>query len=197
MPPQKLKTVIVGEASVGKTCIVNRIMNDEFHEGLEATVGAANASVVIKTEDIEVEFNIWDTAGQERYRSLTPMYFSGAALAFLVYDVTSRKSFDALDTFYEMLVSKSPEYVKLVLIGNKADLANERTVTAKEGEDYAMSIGAEFYIECSAKTGLAVRELFERAANIPDLHFEKELYAAEINVAAEQNGPATGNKGCC
>ncbi|OHT17511.1 small GTP-binding protein [Tritrichomonas foetus] len=193
--PSKLKAVFVGEASVGKTCIVNRISKDEYHEGAEATVGAANVSVQITTSDGTVEFNIWDTAGQERYRSLAPMYFSGAALAFLVFDVTSEKSFHALDVFYELLVQKSPEYVKFVVIGNKADLASDREITAKQGEDYAMSIGAEFYIECSAKTGLAIRELFERAASIPDLHFEKDQYAGEIKVDEGNNGGG-GRKPC-
>lgn len=195
MSISRLKAVFVGEASVGKTCIVNRIAHDDFNENAEATVGAANVTVQINTGEQNVEFNIWDTAGQERYRSLAPMYFSGAALAFLVFDVTSEKSFRALDTFYELLVQKSPEYVKFVVIGNKADLANEREVQAKQGDDYAMSIGAEFYIETSAKTGLGVKELFERAAMIPDLHFEKDYYSGEINANAE---PATGNssKGC-
>ena len=196
MSVSKLKAVFVGEASVGKTCIVYRIAHDEFKENAEATVGAAQVTVNIDTGEKKVEFNIWDTAGQEKYRALAPMYYSGAALAFMVFDVTSEKSFKALDTFYEPLVQKSPEYIKFIVIGNKADMASEREVQSKAGEDYAMSIGAEFYIETSAKTGQAIHELFERAAMIPDLQFEKDMYSgAQINANAE---PASGssNKQC-
>ncbi|OHS92859.1 Ras-related protein RABF2b [Tritrichomonas foetus] len=192
----KVKAVFVGDAGVGKTCIVNRIANDTYEEGAEATVGAANVTVNIDVDERKVEFNIWDTAGQERYRSLTPMYFSGASLAFMVFDVTSEKSFQALDTFYELLQQKSPEYVKYVIVGNKADLASERKVTTKQAEDYSLSIGGDFYIEVSAKTGMGVSELFQRAALIPDLHFEKDYDDVVVSDSSAQ-GRSGGKKDCC
>ena len=192
----KVKAVFVGDAGVGKTCIVNRIANDRYDEGADATVGAANVTVNIEVDERKVEFNIWDTAGQERYRSLTPMYFTGAALAFLVFDVTSEKSFSALDDFFKLLQQKSPEYVKYIVVGNKADLASDRKVTPQAAEDYAMSIGADFYIDVSAKTGMGVSELFQRAAMIPDLHFEKEFNDVVIPETGSSS-KSSGKKDCC
>ena len=119
---KKIKTVLVGDAGVGKTCIVERFAKDEFNESSYATVGAANISVPLKTEKCSAIFNIWDTAGQERYRSLTPMYFAGANAAILVFDISSDVSFKSLQTFYDLLQQKAPSDCVYFLVGNKSYL---------------------------------------------------------------------------
>lgn len=189
----KVKSVFVGDAGVGKTCIVTRITRDVFSEDGQATVGAANSTVFIDSEENgKIEFCVWDTAGQERYRSLAPMYFNGASLAFLVFDITNTHSFEALDSFVDLLRQKAPEWVKFILIGNKADLSSKRQVTSEVAEDYAAKIGAEFYIETSAKSGIGVNELFERAATI-ELHFEQELVQMEFTA----DDKSKQQKQCC
>lgn len=175
----KVKTVLVGDAGVGKTCIAERVSRDVFNDNTYATVGAANLSVTIATERAgEVCFNIWDTAGQEKYRSLAPMYFAGAHLAILVFDLTSRQSFDTLNEFYDILTQRAPEDCVYVLVGNKLDLVQEdslsRQVTESQAQEYADKIGVTYYIETSARTGKNVKELFEKAANSGALHYEDE-----------------------
>ena len=40
-----------------------------------------------------------DTAGQERYKSITAAYYKGAKEGLVVYDVTSKTSFDNVDNW--------------------------------------------------------------------------------------------------
>ena len=165
MPP-KVKTVLVGDAGVGKTCIAERIVKNDFNENTYATVGAANMTINFKTTKTEVTFNIWDTAGQERYRSLTPMYFAGSQVAILVFDITSSLSFKALDSFYNLLQQKAPADCVYFLVGNKSDLGEEkRQVTVAEAEAYKDKVHALFYMETSAATGSNIKELFTRIAD--------------------------------
>lgn len=102
---------------------------------------------------------IWDTAGQEQFRSITRSYYRGAAGALLVYDVTNRSSFEALEGWLKDMLAgvgmeASPNGVSgmvIMLVGNKTDLEHKRKVSKEEGEQFARDHGLLF-IETSAKT---------------------------------------------
>merc|ERR1719162_1582723 len=80
-PPKKgFKLVLLGDASVGKSSILMRFLQNKFSDGIETTVGAAFSTKTIETRDRQVKFEIWDTAGQERFKSLAPMYHRGCRL---------------------------------------------------------------------------------------------------------------------
>ena len=190
---KKAKLVLVGDAGVGKTCIAQRIAKNEFSDTTTATVGAANLTVPIKTNSIQVEFNIWDTAGQERYRSLTPMYFACAQVAILVFDITSRQSFSNLNSFVELLQQKAPSDCVLVLVGNKADLEEKRVISHEEAENYSRNIGAIFYCETSAASGKGVRSLFEDIAESGMINFK----ADDSDYVTDFNKSSGSKKGCC
>ena len=191
----KVKTVLVGDAGVGKTSIAERFAHNEFKSDSYATVGAANLSVSIKTAKQNVTFNIWDTAGQEKYRSLAPMYFSGAHLAILVFDITQKSTFTALGEFVDLLQQRAPDDCVYILVGNKSDLEDQRQVPKADAEDYRIQIGAELYIETSALTGKNVREVFEQAATAGGLHFEDDQpdYLADVE---EEKTPSSSKKEC-
>ena len=60
------KVVLVGNAGVGKTCLVRRFTQGMFPPGQGATIGV---DFMIKTVEIDgekIKLQIWDTAGQER-----------------------------------------------------------------------------------------------------------------------------------
>lgn len=64
------KLVLLGDASVGKSCLVVRFAKGEFYENQEPTIGAAFMTQTVQLNNTtSVKFEIWDTAGQERYRS--------------------------------------------------------------------------------------------------------------------------------
>ncbi|RKP12023.1 ras family-domain-containing protein, partial [Piptocephalis cylindrospora] len=86
--PIQVKLVLLGEAAVGKSSLVLRFVNNEFHENKEPTIGAAFLTQKCRLEDKITKFEIWDTAGQERFHSLAPMYYRNAQAAVVVYDIT-------------------------------------------------------------------------------------------------------------
>lgn len=113
------KIVVVGTSFVGKTSLTKSYIGEEFSHAREATVGAAFVQNVIPIDaKRELVLGIWDTAGQERFRSMIPMYYRGASVAILVYDVTDQASFDALHDFIDDITKRIPE-VYFFMAGNK------------------------------------------------------------------------------
>ena len=45
LTPSKVKLVLLGDTAVGKTCIVQRYVNDDFTDDLNSTIGGAKAVV--------------------------------------------------------------------------------------------------------------------------------------------------------
>merc|ERR1719373_1405030 len=88
------KLVLLGDASVGKSSILMRFIQNKFSEGIETTVGACFSTKTIESRNRQVKFEIWDTVGQERFRSLAPMYYRGASGAVVVYDQTKPVTFE-------------------------------------------------------------------------------------------------------
>ncbi|CAK9159660.1 unnamed protein product [Ilex paraguariensis] len=90
----RVKLVLLGDSGVGKSCIVLRFVRGQFDPTSKVTIGASFLSQTIALQDsTTVKFEIWDTAGQERYAALAPLYYRGAAVAVVVYDITSPESF--------------------------------------------------------------------------------------------------------
>ena len=111
-----------------------------------------------------IKLTIWDTAGQERFRSLTSSYYRGAQGVILVYDVSSRESFDNLKSTWlkELDVYADLDDLILMIVGNKIDLESkgERKVSTEEGLQLAKELSALF-MESSAKTRLGIKAIFE------------------------------------
>jgi small GTP-binding protein len=159
-----MKVVIIGDSLVGKTCILVRLTAGKFDLESFPTIGAAFQNHVLVTENGSVTLHIWDTAGQEKYHSLTPMYYQNAQVAILVFDLTRLKSFESLDQWMEQLNGKRDTDLKIFLVGNKADLIDERAVEEDRAQDFAAKSGAVAYIKTSAKSGEGIIELFTKVA---------------------------------
>ena len=104
------KVVLLGESGVGKTSIISRFINDTFEEGLVTTTGASYAGKDMVFKDYQnqvVKFEIWDTAGQEKYRSLAQIFYKDAAIAILVYDITSVESFEEVKNYWYKQLKES------------------------------------------------------------------------------------------
>lgn len=162
VPTIHYKLVLLGDASVGKSCLVVRFCRGEFYEYQEPTIGAAFMTQTVPLKDVTVKFEIWDTAGQERYRSLAPMYYRGAAAAVVVYDVGSLESFEGAKRWIAELKGLHAAQVIVALAGNKADLET-RQVSKDVAAAFARDQGILF-LETSAKTGVNVHEIFKEIA---------------------------------
>ncbi|XP_022887480.1 ras-related protein RABF1-like [Olea europaea var. sylvestris] len=127
----------------------------------QVTVGASFLSQTIALQDsTTVKFEIWDTAGQERYAALAPLYYRGAAVAIVVYDITNPESFTKAQYWIKELRKHGSPEIVMALVGNKADLHEKREVPVQDGIDCAEKNGM-FFIETSAKTADNINQLFE------------------------------------
>ncbi|EAY04500.1 small GTP-binding protein, putative [Trichomonas vaginalis G3] len=154
-----IKIVLLGQSSVGKTCIASRFVKSSFLPNAVPTVGASYLTKTISFEKQVYELNIWDTAGQELYRSLTPMYYRNCHAAIVVFDITNRQSFaSASDWISE--VRATGEKPLLVLVGNKIDLNQNRQVNDTDGQELADQLEC-LYIETSALSGIGIELLFQ------------------------------------
>ncbi|BBG97793.1 Ras-related small GTP-binding family protein [Prunus dulcis] len=168
----RVKLVLLGDSGVGKSCIVLRFVRGQFDPTSKVTVGASFLSQTIALQDsTTVKFEIWDTAGQERYVNTSlrlvccigPLYYRGAAVAVIVYDITSPESFNKAQYWVKELQKHGSPDIVLALVGNKADLHEKREVPVQDGIEYAEKNGM-FFIETSAKTADNINQLFEEIA---------------------------------
>jgi Ras-related protein Rab-2A len=63
-------------------------------------------------------------AGQEVFKSITRSYYRGSIGAILMYDITSRQSFNNLARWIEETRTYSNEQLTILLVGNKNDLTS-------------------------------------------------------------------------
>ena len=108
--------------AVGKSCLLLRFLENRFKNQHEATLGVEFGAKMIQINEKAVKVQVWDTAGQEYYRCITRAYYRGSIAAFMVFDLTSKASFDTLDLWLKEVKSNSHRKLRVCLIGNKSDL---------------------------------------------------------------------------
>ena len=143
------KICVIGNASVGKTSLINQYTRHEFSSTEKATVGANFVPFRYVKETETINIAIWDTAGQEKYRSMVAMYYRGSVGAMIIYDITNKESFTDVSNWLEELRRSEPSVV-CILVGNKTDSEHAREVTEEEASTFAKENGL-FFVECSAK----------------------------------------------
>ena len=166
-----VKTVLLGDTSVGKSSISLRFTRNEYFEYQEPTIGAAFMNKEIDKETYKVKFEIWDTAGQERYNSLAPMYYRNAKISVIVYDVSNTESFKRAKKWVNELKSKL-DNPYIILIGNKCDLQNK--CNQNEVKEYCTHNKIKHFF-CSAKNNTNVFKVFDYIAeNLPKFKFNED-----------------------
>jgi Ras-related protein Rab-1A len=154
------KILIIGDAAVGKSSILTRFSENVFMKNYASTVGIDFNSRMIRVDQSICKLEIWDTAGQERFSTITASYYRGAQGCVLVYDVSSRDSFEHVSKWYDRARQLGGEDLITILVGNKIDLPDhERQVTTQEGELYARELNIPF-LETSALSGSNVESVF-------------------------------------
>ena len=98
--PINCKMVILGESGVGKTCVMNSFLGQKFEEEHLTTIGAEQQNKTLNIDDKIVKINLWDTAGQESFRAITKMFYKGADIVVLVYDITNERSFEEIKNYW-------------------------------------------------------------------------------------------------
>ena len=160
------KMIVIGDAGVGKSCLTNRAAKDKFLSDYSPTVGFEFLTFSTNIDNKIIKLQIWDTCGQEVYRSLITNFYRNASLAMMVYAINSRESFFHINQWLKEVRLQSHPDVKIILIGNKSDLENERVVTTEEARKFKEENQILYFEETSAKSGLNTKEVFAEAARI-------------------------------
>ena len=118
----------------------------------------------IKVNDRTVRVQVWDTAGQEAFRSITRSYYKSSTCAFIVYDITNKKSFDNVASWLTECKEMCYKDILICLVGNKTDLESKRVIKKEDGLKFAEDKGLLFF-ETSAMNGNGIEELFNKATS--------------------------------
>ena len=161
------KIIVIGSKFVGKTCITNQATKHIFLDNAyEPTIGMEIYNLFVKIDNKIIKLQIWDTCGQEIYRSLISNYYRSSSLAIIVYSIDNKETFQDLDLWIkELKLNNSPDS-KVVLVGNKLDLEENRQVSYEEGKKHAKDNGFIDFFETSAKTGENISKMFIKVSNI-------------------------------
>ncbi|KAI9144893.1 ras-like protein family, member aa [Paraphysoderma sedebokerense] len=167
------KLVIVGDGACGKTSLLLVFTTGKFPQEYVPTV-FENYSAPMKFNNKPVEFSLWDTAGQEDYDRLRPLSYPDSDVILVCFSLASKETWcNVLEKWYPETKHFCPN-TPVLLVGLKEDLRQQYLngedsdkirgcVTYQEGEEMAKKIRAVGYLECSAKTGYNVTQVFDGA----------------------------------
>ena len=123
---------MLGDTGVGKSSLMGSYADGEFPSNMVGTAGIDHKLKSIKQNGKIIKVELWDTAGQEKYRALTRRYYEGVSGIILVFDVTDESSLLNLNQYWlPKILENSDQHIELVIVGNKADLINERVLTTQ------------------------------------------------------------------
>ena len=183
-PP--LSILVIGNSIVGKTALIQRFVTNTFVRTIP-TLGTefhmVNKKVKNNDEEVEVKIKIWDSPGQERFQSLVLSALKNTQGIFLVFDISSKLSFDDLQCWISRVAeAQDPKTFPFIIIANKIDLEleGERVVTKEEAQAFADKYGLPLF-ETSAKSGQGVEEAFQTLIQkVYDRNKEKKKSNFEI-----------------
>jgi len=150
------KYILLGNSGVGKSTFIQQNINKEFNPTMGTTIGVDFMSKIINIKDDIVKIHIWDTAGQETFRCIISSYYRDAIGAMVFYDITDRQTFFDTEKWIKELKSANDMH-KIIIIGNKKDMNDQRQVTYDEGEKLAKQYDALFW-EVSVKNNQNLEE---------------------------------------
>ena len=156
----RLCRVLVGH-QVGKTTIIRKFVDHNAPDHYPPTIGVDFGLKDITLDNEKCRVQIWDTAGQERFRAVTSCYFRGAHGVILVYDVTQTRTFDNIRFHLSQAIKFTADDQPMIMVGNKCDLVEQRTVPYEVAARYAEDFGMQL-VETSALTRTNIEQVFLR-----------------------------------
>jgi len=166
---RKLRVAVLGKSGAGKSCLISRYRDGKFDDKMITKIGPDLVTMNIDLHDKEHRLEIFDTAGDEKYHSLIPTIIKRCSGVVLVFDLTDRPSLvEGIPEMIKLVKQSARDNTSLILVGNKADLADaqesRRKIVKEEAELFAKELGIR-YIETSALSGQNVDRAFELIAN--------------------------------
>ena len=157
-----IKLILLGQAAVGKTSIINRYVADTFESEVisSSSMTYTQKRIIINKQNILL--NIWDTVGQEKFKSLSKLFFNDTKIVILVYSITNKYTFKNLDYWLKTFQETIGDDVVLGVAGNKSDLFLQQEVEEEEGAKYAEKIGAIFSLISAKENRLGLDKFIEQ-----------------------------------
>lgn len=163
------KLVLIGDGAVGKTSVRRKYLGKGFISSHIATIGVDFAQKYMQVDGITVRLVIWDLAGQTGFERVRRHYYQGCSALVLVYDITSRESFENTSRWLVETFKYAGEIPPTAILANKVDLRtsndSSKFVQPEEGQAFAkmftekLGIPSVFF-ETSAKNGENIQEAF-------------------------------------
>ena len=185
---EKFNIMTLGNSSVGKTCYILRYTEKTFEEVYLTTLGIDFKTKIIKLPNNQkYRIDYYDTAGQERYKSISLNAIKNTQGVILMYDITNKKTFDAITKWIKDIIDAKGKDFPIVLLGNKCDMETERQVTKDEGEQLAQKYNLSFF-ETSNKTGKNIEEAgLELINKILDIREKTRKTLKDYEIIEENN----------
>jgi small GTP-binding protein len=164
MADAMFKIVFFGDGGVGKTTLINRYLTGVFKSDSVITIGVDFHVKKVDIDGKRVSLQIWDFAGEDRFRFLMPSYVVGAAGGIFMFDITrytSLKNFDDWIEIFKQGYKGDKNQIPVLMVGSKLDLEYKRAVSSEEAFELAKKNNLLGYIECSAKDGQNVGDVFQ------------------------------------
>ncbi|KAL0234172.1 hypothetical protein PCE1_001210 [Barthelona sp. PCE] len=186
-----VKVLVCGQAAVGKTSIVRRVVHDIFENSYKQTIAVDFGVKALELDAFNViKIQFWDVQGQELTNPLTNIYYRNAVGCFVVYDLSRPETLEESIPWKQDIDGKVllPDGTRLpaILVGNKCDLVIDQDIeNQKESiDEFCDEHGFDDYVVTSAKTGQNVMESVEKLAK---LIIERLNINLDPNVESENN----------
>ena len=181
-----------------------RFLVNEFSLQKLATIGIENRFQCVQLGDGSIiKLRVMDTAGQELFNAINENYYQQADCCLLVYAINSKESFEKIKDYYVVKIKeKCKKDLKVVLLGNKTDLENEREVSKEDGRDLALANGYMF-MESSCKDNYNVSDAFTALVEMTNTEYSKKMFKADTfglkkdKKSEKSNKKKDGKGGCC
>ena len=170
-----IKVIILGDSYVGKSSLINRLINNKFVE-LSSTLSIEYHTYIISINDYKIRMQLWDTAGQEKYNSIISNYYKGTDVAIFVYSIDNQETFENIQMWFKHLKENNEDSLN-ILIGNKLDMEKEgaRVVSYENAENFARD--NNFFlireISCKSKEAYEIEDIYEVFDEIGKYFYEK------------------------
>ena len=191
----ELKITFVGDAGVGKTSLIEQLINKKFSQEVPSTIGGGNFIKRITINQKKCQLSIWDTAGQERFRSLSKIYLKNSNIVIYVYDITKRETFDNITKNWTHIINDllGDNDIIFGVFGNKSDMYSFDNVGFDNGKNLAEEING-FFFETTAQNYDNIMEAIRKLVN------EYIIKYGDINDKKDKivlNDENNKNNGCC
>ena len=190
-----IKITMLGDSSVGKTCLTNVYLGQKFANDFISTIGKNKMETFKEMKDgKKMKINIIDTAGQERFHAIAKTSIKGANGIVVTFDLTNPKTFTNVERWLSD-INENNNKLPIVLFGNKCDLEDQRKVTQEQIDEFLEKNNNLPYFETSAKTGVGIKEGYQKV--IDDAYeIIKKSQSGGI-ILENDNGKKKPQKKCC